>query len=84
MGLNRLINSVAQIIRSVIGISYYLLYQYQLFLKDVTNIVKSVLIMSFFVIIASLIAFLIFIIEKILIFIERIKNQRVDRCRCNI
>ena len=35
--------------------------------------------MSFFVIIASLIAFMIIIIiEKMLIFIERIRNQKVD------
>ena len=50
-----------------------------LFMKDVTDIVKNVLIMSFLVIIASLIAFMILIIiEKMLIFIERTRNQKVD------
>ena len=53
----------AMIIGSIIGNS--------VFLKDVTDIVISVLIMSFLVIIASLIAF-------INIFIERIRNQKVD------
>ena len=48
-------------------------------MKDVTDIVKSVPIMSFLVIITSLIAFIILIIiEKMLIFIERIRNQKVD------
>ena len=48
-------------------------------MKDVTDIVISVLIMSFLVIIASSIAFMILIIiEKMLIFIERIRNQKVD------
>ena len=52
---------------------------YRLFLKDVTDIVISVPIMSFLVIITSLIAFMILIfIEKKLIFIERIRNQKVD------
>ena len=48
-------------------------HQYQLFLKDVTSIMISVLIISFLVIITSLIAFI--IIEKTFIFIERIRNQ---------
>ena len=49
----------------------------QLFLKDVTDIVKSVPIMSFLVIIASLIAFMILIIiEKIIFFIE---SEQVGR-----
>ena len=46
-------------------------------MKDVTDFVKGVLIMSFLVIITSLIAFMILIIiEKMLIFIERIRNPR--------
>ena len=41
--------------------------------------VKSVLIMSFLVIITSILAFMIFlIIEKMFIFIKRIRNQKVD------
>ena len=68
-------------------IGHYFNYWYQLGLKDVTDIVLSVLIMSFLVIIESLIAFmtiiiiekmLISIIEKMLISIERIRNQKVD------
>ena len=44
--------------------------------KDVTDIVKSAPIMSFLVIIASLIAFMILIIiEKMIFFVERIRNQ---------
>ena len=50
------------IVSSVIGIGHYFNYRYRLFLKDVTDIVISVLIMSFLVIIASLIAFTILII----------------------
>ena len=60
----------------LIIIGHYFKYWYQLFLKDVTDIVISVLIMSFLVIITSLIAFMILIIiEKFLIFIERIRSQ---------
>ena len=67
------ISSVAPIIRLVIGIGYY----WPLFLKDVADTVKHVPIMSFLVIIASLIAFMILtIIDKMLIFIERIRNRR--------
>ena len=59
--------SDALIVRSVIGIGDY----QPLFLKDVTDIVISVLIMSFLVMITSLIiAFMILIIiEKMLIFV---------------
>ena len=47
--------------------------------KDVTNIVINILIMLFLVIITSLIAFMILaIIEKMRIFIERIRNKKVD------
>ena len=53
---------------SSIGISYFL-----------KNMIDIVLIMSFLVIIASLIAFMILIIiEKMFTFIERIRNQKVD------
>ena len=49
-----------------------MIIEYQLLLKDVTDIVVSVLIASFLV-----------IIEKMLIIIERIRNQKVT-CRYNI
>ena len=45
-------------------------FKYRLFLNDVTDIVKSVPIMSFLV--------MIIIIEKMLIYIERIRNQKMD------
>ena len=54
----------------IIGPLFPVSLQYQLFLKVVTNIKISVLIMSFLVIII-IIAFM------ILIFIERIRNQKV-------
>ena len=48
-------------------------------MKDVTNIVISIPIMSFLEIIALLIAFMILLItEKMLIFTERVRNQKVD------
>ena len=50
----------------------HLVIEYQLLLKDVPNIVISVLIASFLV-----------IIEKMLIIIERIRNMKVT-CRYNI
>ena len=60
------ITSDALIIRSAISIGHY----QPLFLKDVTDIVKHVPVLSFLVITALLIAFMIYIIiEKILIFI---------------
>ena len=58
---------------------YVIIGYYQLFRNDAPDIVKSVLIMSFLVIITSLITFTILvIIEKMLIFIERIRNQNVN------
>ena len=70
------------IIESVINITHYQL----LFLPVIS---ESVSIMSFLVIIASLIAFMILIIiEKMLIFIERIRNQKIDmisdRCQLSV
>ena len=77
------ISSDAPIIRSVIGIGHYwplFQYWYQLFLNNVTDIVKSVPTMSFLVIVTSLIACMIYIIiEKMFVFIKRIRNQKVDR-----
>ena len=52
----------ALIIRLVIVNGHYFYYRYRLFLKDVSDIVISVLVMSFLVIIGSLIAFMILII----------------------
>ena len=58
---------------------YVIIGYYQLFRNDAPDIVKSVLIMSFLVIITSLITFTILvIIEKMLIFIERIRNHNVN------
>ena len=60
----------------VIGISHYHHCWYQLFLKDLTDILNSVLMMSFLVIITSLITFMtLIIIEKMLVFIERKKPE---------
>ena len=72
-------SSNVPIIGLVINNDHYRHYRYRLLLKDLTDIVISVLIMSFLVIIASLIAFMILIIiEKMLFFIERIRNHKVD------
>ena len=71
----------APIIRLVFGISHYwplFLVSILVISENVTDIVTSVLIMSFFVIITSLIVFMIpIIIEKMLIFIE-IRNQKAS------
>ena len=63
----------------LIIIGHYFLYWYWLFLKDVIYVIKSVPIMSFLVIIASLIAFMILRIT------EKMLNQKpVAKCRYNI
>ena len=74
---------VVMIIGSLIGISYYWPL-FGLVLKDVTNIIMSVLIMSFLVIIASLSTFTVLIIIQNYAHF-RIRNQKVHcTCRWNI